>query len=183
MKIIDLTLEHEDLIRQAAYLYIECFPYTEWPDLETVIEEVKVSLQEGKICRAAVDDDGTLLGWIGGISHYGGNVWEMHPLMVKVDMQRKGIGTALVRDFEKQVAERGGLTIWLGTDDATQATSLSGVDLYDNLWERIRDIKNLNNHPFEFYKKLGYEIVGVMPDANGIGKPDIYMAKRVKDVR
>jgi hypothetical protein len=29
------------------------------------------------------------------------------------------------------------------------------------------------------YQKLGFVIVGVMPDANGPGKPDIYMAKRV----
>lgn len=29
----------------------------------------------------------------------------------------------------------------------------------------------------EFYQKMGFAIVGVMPDANGIGKPDIYIAK------
>ena len=34
-------------------------------------------------------------------------------------------------------------------------------------------------HPYEFYVKMGYKIVGVIPDANGIGKPDIWMAKRV----
>ncbi|MCA9940912.1 MAG: AAC(6')-Ia family aminoglycoside 6'-N-acetyltransferase, partial [Anaerolineales bacterium] len=27
--------------------------------------------------------------------------------------------------------------------------------------------------------KLGYAIVGVVPDANGWGKPDIIMAKRI----
>jgi aminoglycoside 6'-N-acetyltransferase I len=32
-------------------------------------------------------------------------------------------------------------------------------------------------HPYEFYQKLGYVIVGVIPDANGPGKPDILMAK------
>jgi aminoglycoside 6'-N-acetyltransferase I len=31
----------------------------------------------------------------------------------------------------------------------------------------------------KFYQKLGYVIVGVIPDANGPGKPDIMMAKRV----
>lgn len=39
------------------------------------------------------------------------------------------------------------------------------------------DIADLDPHGF--YEKLGFMIVGVMPDANGIGKPDIYMAKRV----
>jgi len=32
---------------------------------------------------------------------------------------------------------------------------------------------------YEFYQKLGFVIVGVMPDANSFGKPDIYLAKRV----
>jgi aminoglycoside 6'-N-acetyltransferase I len=86
----------------------------------------------------------------------------------------------LVEDFEEQVRLKGGLTITLGTDDDDNMTSLSGVDLYENLWEKIRDIRKLKNHPYEFYQKLGYVITGVVPDANGRGKPDILMAKRVR---
>jgi aminoglycoside 6'-N-acetyltransferase I len=41
----------------------------------------------------------------------------------------------------------------------------------------IVSIRNLKRHPYEFYQKLGYVIVGVIPDANGPGKPDILMAK------
>jgi hypothetical protein len=37
-------------------------------------------------------------------------------------------------------------------------------------------------HPNEFYQKLGYEIVGVIPDANGLGKHDILMAKSLRCV-
>ena len=56
-------------------------------------------------------------------------------------------------------------------------TSLSQGDLYENLWEKVRDIRNLKNHPFEFYQKMGYIITGVVIDANGLGKPDILMSK------
>ncbi len=67
----------------------------------------------------------------------------------------------------------------MGSDDEMNMTSLSGVNLYSNLWEKIRDIQNLRSHSYQFYQKCGFEIVGVMPDTNGRGKPDIYMAKSV----
>ena len=136
-------------------------------------------LETERICRVAVDEKGNLLGIIGGIPGYEGHVWELHPLAVQPSRQGQGIGRALVEEFEEQVRVKGGLTITLGSDDEDNMTSLSNVDLYENPWEKIRDIRNLKNHPFEFYQKLGYVVTGVVPDANGIGKPDILMAKRV----
>lgn len=56
-------------------------------------------------------------------------------------------------------------------------TTLGAVDLYPNVWEHIAGVRNLRRHPFEFYQKCGFVIVGVVPDANGLGKPDILMAK------
>jgi aminoglycoside 6'-N-acetyltransferase I len=183
MMIIDLKAEDKDLIGQAAQLLYESFIGISlaWPSLEKALEEVYDSISEsgdGQISRVAVDQ-GAVVGWIGGKSMYDGNVWELHPLVVKESFRGKGIGRALVEDLEKLVAERGALTIWLGTDDENGATSLSDTDLYENLAEKISGIKNLKRHPFEFYQKVGFSIVGVMPDANGIGKPDIYMAKCV----
>ena len=111
---------------------------------------------------------------------YDGNVWELHPLVVHPDYRGQGIARALVTDLEDHVREKGAITLQLGTDDEDFSTSLGGVDLYHNLWEHIRNIQNLNNHPYTFYEKMGYIIIGVMPDANGPGKPDIYMAKRLR---
>jgi aminoglycoside 6'-N-acetyltransferase I len=62
-------------------------------------------------------------------------------------------------------------------------TSLANIDLYENLWEKVRDIRNFKNHPFEFYQKIGYVITGVVIDANGVGKPDILMSKRISSRR
>jgi aminoglycoside 6'-N-acetyltransferase I len=182
MNIISLQADHEELVHQAAQLLVDAFRehYPDsWPTVESGLAEIHEMLAEDRICRVAVDEEGNLLGIIGGIPGYDGNVWELHPLAVQPALQGQGIGRALVEDFEQQVRARGGLTVTLGTDDEDGQTSLSNADLYEDLWEKIRDIRNLRGHPFEFYQKLGYIITGVVPDANGRGKPDILMSKRL----
>ena len=128
----------------------------------------------------ALETSGRVAGWIGGRASYGGRVWELHPLAVRRDCRGQGLGRTLVDDFEEQVRLRGGSTIYLGTDDENDRTSLGGVDLYPDPLAAAAQIQNLGRHPFEFYRKVGFVIVGVLPDANGFGKPDIFMAKRVR---
>jgi aminoglycoside 6'-N-acetyltransferase I len=95
--------------------------------------------------------------------------------------QGQGIGRLLVEDFEKLASQAGVETIFLGSDDEDGMTSLSGVDLFADIPAAIAGITNLKRHPYEFYQKLGFVIIGVLPDANGPGKPDIYMAKKVRE--
>jgi aminoglycoside 6'-N-acetyltransferase I len=181
--IVDLADQPPAAREAAAQLLVDGFRAhwpNAWPDLQSGREEVDEALEPEKICRAAVDESGQLLGWIGGISGYDGNVWELHPLVVAPAEQGKGIGRALVADLEARVAERGGLTLWLGTDDEDDMTSLAGTDLYDNLPARLGNVENRKGHPFTFYQKCGFVIAGVVPDANGRGKPDILMAKRIE---
>jgi aminoglycoside 6'-N-acetyltransferase I len=179
--IADLVPGDEEAVRQTAELLVKGFrdDWPEaWPDMDAALREVRESFGEDRISRVALDRSGVVLGWIGGIPSYDGNVWELHPLVVRPDLQRRGIGRALVADLEERVRERGALTLWLGSDDDTGMTTLSGVDLYPNVLEHLANIENLRGHPYEFYQKLGFSIIGAMPDANGPGKPDIYMAKR-----
>jgi aminoglycoside 6'-N-acetyltransferase I len=183
MKIITPQPNDEKFIQQAAQLIVDAFREhwpNAWPTFEDGLEEANELFEDGKICRAAIDDRGNLLGIIGGIPQYGGKVWELHPLAVQPSMQGQGIGKALAQDFEEQVCLRGGLTITLGSDDEDNMTSLSNVDLYENLCDQVKNIRNLKGHPFEFYQKMGFVITGVVPDANGIGKPDILMSKKVR---
>ena len=182
MEIITLSPDNERLIQQAGQLLGDAFREHwpgSWSTLEEGLKEVHEMLDTERICCAAVDFQGNLLGVIGGIPGYDGHVWELHPLAIQPSLQGQGIGRLLVRDFEEQVRLRGGLTITLGSDDVDSMTSLSEVNLYENLWEKIRDIQNYKNHPYEFYQKMGYVITGVVPDANGIGKPDILMSKSI----
>jgi len=182
MKIVDLSVDDPELLVQAATILVEAFKEHSpdaWSDIDAAKVEINEALQPDRIVRGAVNDDGILLGWVGAISEYSGNAWELHPLAVHPDHQGKGIGRALVVDLEQRVLERGGITIFLGTDDEDGMTNLSDRDLYPSLFDDLRNIQNLKRHPFEFYQKIGYSIVGVIPDANGPGKPDILMAKRI----
>lgn len=151
-----------------------------WPTQEEALEEVHEMMAEDRVCRVALAGD-RVLGWIGGIPEYDGNVWELHPLVVHPDYQSKGVGSALVKDLESQVATRGALTLMLGTDDENGATSLSDTDLYADLLGALASLHTLKQHPYDFYVKHGFKVIGVMPDANGRGKPDIYLGKRIEN--
>lgn len=180
MQMLDLCPHQDAAIQQTAAILQDCFGHlpSGYPTLEVALEEVQRSFAPDRISRIAVASD-TVLGWIGGIQQYDGHVWELHPLVVKSGFRGQGIGRRLVADLEAQAKARGGLTLWLGTDDEEGKTTLSGVDLYPNVFDHIAGIKNLHHHPYEFYQKCGFVMVGVMPDANGLGKPDILMAKQL----
>lgn len=150
-----------------------------WPTLEEALEELEDFKDPERICRAALDADGRVLGWIGGIPEYDGHVWELHPLAVDPPLHGQGIGRALVQDFEAQVRARGGGLVMLGSDDENDMTSLAGQDLFPDPLQKLAAIQALKPHPFVFYQKLGYALIGVVPDANGPGKPDILMGKRI----
>jgi aminoglycoside 6'-N-acetyltransferase I len=142
-------------------------------------DEVNRVLKEGFALAAM--ENGLLQGWIGGLPRYNGGVWELHPMVVHRACRLRGIGRILVAAFEEDIYRRGAYTITLGTDDHGGMTSLSGVDLYDDLPGKLNALRDLGrNHPFLFYKKVGYVITGVLPDANGPGCPDIFMSKRVR---
>jgi aminoglycoside 6'-N-acetyltransferase I len=181
-RIVDLTADRSDWVEQTAALLHAAFRHRseDWQDLDSARREVVASLEDGKISRVALEDSNNVVGWVGGTPMYSGHVWELHPLVVAEQHRRLGVGRALVQDLENLVAQKGALTLWTGSDDENGETSLSGTDLYADIPGSIQGIRNLRNHPFEFYIKVGFRIVGVMPDANGRGKPDIFLAKPVR---
>ena len=177
MNIVDLDPENESAVRQLAELLVDVLPEG-WPTFDQALAEVRESFPADHISRIAVED-GLVLGWIGGLEAYKGHTWELHPLAVRRDRQRQGIGRALVADLDEQVRARGAHTVMLGTDDERGETSLADVELYPNPLDHLQQLENPGGHPYEFYRKVGYTFVGVIPDANGFGKPDIFMAKRI----
>jgi aminoglycoside 6'-N-acetyltransferase I len=175
-------LERSDVPRieaTARLLHAVFSPKGAWTTMAEAIQEVIDSLGADRISRVAVDIDGSILGWIGAIRQYDGRVWELHPIVVADSERRHGIGRALVVDLEKILAARGALTLWAGADDLSGETSLREIDLYAELPSALNRVKSWGNHPLPFYYRLGFQVIGVMPDANGAGRPDIFLGKRL----
>jgi aminoglycoside 6'-N-acetyltransferase I len=181
--VVDLAGQPAVILEQAAVLLVDHFAEPRgWPTLALAREEVARILDAG-FARAMLDDD-VVLGWIGGLPEYDGRVWELQPLVVRREHRRRGFGRRLVEAFEAEASRRGALTFTLGTDDDAGMTSLAGVDLYEDLPRHIAELRDLGRaHPFLFYRKLGYVVTGVVPDANGIGRPDIFMSKAARGAR
>src|SRR5215467_9351432 len=116
MHIVDLQAGDVTAVRQIAAILVAEFATNwpaAWPDVPSATEEVHESFGEGRISRVALAEDGQVLGWVGGIRRYDGHVWELHPLVVAGSQQGRGVGSALVRDLEACVRDRGGLTMLL----------------------------------------------------------------------
>ena len=183
MEIVDLGSRGDLLIRQVASLLLESFRDTApeaWPDFQTALNEVQASLATDRISRVAVEDGGNVVGWAGAVGGYRGNVWEIFPLVVRPDTRRKGIGRMLVRDIENQARKRGGLTIWVRTGKLVPATVPQPIDLFPGVIDHLPELQAQAGQLYRFFQHLGYEPIGVMPDANGPGRPDIFMGKSLR---
>lgn len=179
MKIIDMSKFDEAQLNQAAEILTNTLNIG-YPTFKDAMEEIEELLVPENTLLAAVES-GEVIGW-GGIlaPEYDGNVFELHPLAVREDRQGKGIGRTIVEALEEEAKRQGGLTIWLGADDESEEgeTSLADADLYDDLPSKLAEF-NPGTHQAGFYLKMGYKIIGVLPDANGRGRPDIFFGKRL----
>ena len=178
--IAQLAPEDGDAVRQAAELIRAAWP--DWKEtLDDALDEVREALEPGRICLVAraVDEGDAVLGWVGAIPTYD-HAWELHPLVVRAGGRGRGVGRTLVGALEQELRTRGALTVYLGTDDdgPTAGTSVWGVDLFPDPLAHAARLESFD-HPAGFYRKLGYVVVGLVPDANGPGKPDVLMAKRL----
>lgn len=148
--------------------------------VEDAYETIQEALEPEKACRVLLED-GNPVGWVAAGPTWG-RIWELHPLLIDPDHQKRGYGRLLVRDIEQFAIAGGALTMELSTSDTTDATNLSGVDLYGDplgALSRIDVVDENVGHAYQFWLKVGYTIVGVLPDAEGRGIPSITLSKRL----
>jgi aminoglycoside 6'-N-acetyltransferase I len=185
MHIVPLTDLTPAQREQAAAILVAALAHAPaaWKDMDDAREEVETFFTDpDRAAWGALDGD-ALLGWVGRIRVYEGHVWELHPLAVDPARQRGGVGTALVEALERAARDAGVQTVYLGTDDDFGGTTAFGADVYEDVAGHLARLAPRADapapHPLPFYRRLGYAVVGFLPDANGRGKHDIFMAKRV----
>lgn len=181
MQIISLNRAGAARRAEAAHILKRAFAETgtqDWMTAPACRDTVAQYTKSPWIALGAVIGD-DLAGWCAAEPLYLGHSWELDMLAVAPGFQRQGVGTALVGAIEEKCRDRGATTLFLGSDDENGRTSLSGQDLYDDIPGAIAGLEDRGGHPFAFYRRLGFTVTGLLPDANGPGKPDIWMAKRL----
>ena len=156
-------------------ILMESFAHA-WNTKEEAKKTIQEILKNGILIVALRNEE--VAGFVGAHPEYPCG-WELHPLAVEKEARGLGLGSLLTARIEREAAQAGAQVMYLGTDDEDGLTSLSEGDLFENTMDKIKGIQNRGGHPFSFYQKCGYQIVGVLPDVNGPGKPDIFMAKRL----
>jgi aminoglycoside 6'-N-acetyltransferase I len=141
--VIDLRSLEYKYVQEAATLLVSAFAeeWSEtWPTIKQARNELEDSLGENHICWVTISESSELIGLVWGSAEYDGHAWELHPLVVYPDHRKKGIGSQLIRDFKNLVRASGATTIYLGTDDESGMTSLSSIDLYQDLFNALVSI-------------------------------------------
>lgn len=184
VRIINLRPDEQSQRTQTAAVYAAAFASRSSPlSLVEALEELDDLLTPNNINLIALDEHDQVIGWVAAAPGYDGRVWELHPLAVHPAWQGRGVGRALVLALEQRAAAAGGLTLWLGADEFDGLTSVAGIDLYQDLPSRLAQLAAARPHPLGFYLRLGFMPIGFMPDANGLGQPDIFLAKRLSQTQ
>jgi uridine phosphorylase len=165
-----------NMVKEVALLMMSTFPQAYENQEEVELEVTSLSISPNHLFVYLKNEK--VIGCIGTIMQYGTTGYELHPLIIHQNYRNQNIGSKLLHTLEAEVIKNGGIMMYLGSDDEFGLTSLSDTDLFEFTFDKIENITS-EAHPFLFYQKHGYQITGVIPDANGFGKPDIIMTKRL----
>ena len=178
MEVVTFNTLNKIQREQAAQILTEEVPEG-WPTFADAAEEIAELISGSDYMFLGAVENSEIIGWAGLLPQYG-KVFELHPLVVRHDRQQRGIGSILLNEIMNAAREKGGLTLILGSGDEKPEgeTSFANVDLYEDLPRKIAEYEP-GTHATAFYLKHGFQVVGVTPDAYGIGKPDIHMSIRL----
>ncbi len=187
LRLIDIQAADDGQLKACAEILVAALAHhpSAWKTEEDAIEEIASFFTEVERLAFAALDGADVVGWIGAIKHTK-QLWELHPLVVAPARQGQGAGSLLLSALERRARNDGALTLWLGSDDDFGGTSIFGTDPFPDILAAAARIEALEDaparHPIGFYRKRGFTVAGLFPDATGPGRHDILLAKRLGDV-
>jgi aminoglycoside 6'-N-acetyltransferase I len=136
---------------------------------------------EGRFGLIPAEDDRHLA--LAGVLRHQPRCYELDPLCVDPDAQGRGLGRAMLEAAEREAARRGALILWLGTEDESGTSTLFGRDLWDDPIAALATLEPVSREsPIGFYPRCGYRVCSVPPDSGGPGRPDIILARSLRNL-
>lgn len=132
---MNYRLMTENDIQKVVHLYIDYYNVkedAEWTEQTTKKRILQILLKPDSYCLICENHDGIIAFAIGYFEQYDDCfAYDLVEVVVKTDLQNKGIGTEFMNEIEKRVKEKGAMLIQL---------------------QAVND-----KHHNHFYKKLGYK--------------------------
>lgn len=175
-----LGQEDAALLRGVADLLVASFPTIYGDDITQALADVVQFAPEDRSLIAR-DSDGVPIGWLR-VEHFRGQASaEIKLIAVAPDRRRQGIGRTLVMAAEERMRGAGCVTMLATAGDTRGRTSLYGLDVTEDAPGLLADFHCHADHPAGFFLRVGYRLVGILPDAYGPGKHDLTLARRIVD--
>lgn len=181
VQMVDLRRDDAAAIAEVRELMRRVFTWGTFEDAAKADSVIQASFRDEAVSRIA-RAGGRIIG-LSFASLFPGESIFVHWLGVDPDVQRSGVGTALLDDAERIGRAAGAACLALSTGDDhphRAVTTLGRRDIWSDPLGALRDVQTLERHPLDFYTRLGFTVCGVIPDANGPGKPEIYLARPIR---
>ena len=151
-----------------------------WPAHDAALGElIELCRAKAMIVLIALDPAGEVCGLVAASPRDAAHVLALEWITVDPLLQRCGIGRSLMGRLAQRAAEAGYETLAAAVCDEIGHTSLAGLDLYPEPLEKLATMTFSGPHPAEFFRKTGFALTGVLPDAGGRGIHEIQMALKL----
>lgn len=175
-----LSQEDAALLRGVADLLVVAFAPIYEGDVTRALADV-VQFAPEDLSLIARDGDGQPIGWLRAEHFKRQASAEIKLVAVHPSRRRQRVGQTLVRAAEERMRAVGCVTMLATVGDTRGRTNLYGVDVTADAPRLLAAFHCHADHPAGFFLRVGYRLVGVLPDAYGPGKHDLTLARRISN--